>query len=135
MGLILSMVVLSAIGDITRFSHPKKLVSYAGISPGVHTSGETNRSKPITITEGTQSEEGRKELRWAMVEAAWVRSAVTPTGRDSSSVLRSACTKTKPRWPSPAECWFPSGTSLSSGNPTTTSMKKRLPIRCSSGLP
>ncbi|MBS3752732.1 MAG: IS110 family transposase [Anaerolineales bacterium] len=71
MGLILSMVVLSAIGDITRFSHPKKLVSYAGISAGVHTSGETNRSKPITITEGTQSEEGRKELRWAMVEAAW----------------------------------------------------------------
>jgi len=64
MGLILSMVVLSAIGDITRFSHPKKLVSYAGISAGVHTSGETNRSKPIT-------KEGRKELRWAMVEAAW----------------------------------------------------------------
>ena len=26
MGLIFSMVVLSAIGDITRFSHPKKLV-------------------------------------------------------------------------------------------------------------
>lgn len=64
MGLILSMAVLSAIGDIGRFSHPKRLVSYAGLSPGVHTSGETNRSKPIT-------KEGRKELRWAMVEAAW----------------------------------------------------------------
>ena len=63
-GLIFSMVILSAIGDIKRFSHPKQLVSYAGISPGVHISGETNRSKPIT-------KEGRKELRWAMVEAAW----------------------------------------------------------------
>jgi transposase len=64
MGLILSMVVLSAIGDITRFSHAKELVGYSGLSAGVHISGETNRSKPIT-------KEGRKELRWAMVEAAW----------------------------------------------------------------
>ena len=71
MGLILSMAVLSAIGDITRFSHAKKLVSYAGLSPGVHASGETNRSKPIT-------KEGRKELRWAMVEAAWVAVRFNP---------------------------------------------------------
>ncbi len=63
MGLILSMAVLSAIGNINRFSHPKKLSSYAGLSPGVHSSGETNRSKPIT-------KEGRRELRWAMVQAA-----------------------------------------------------------------
>jgi transposase len=65
MGLIFSMVVLSAIGDITRFSHPKKLVSYAGLAPGVHISGERYQGKSIT-------KEGRKELRWAMVEAAWV---------------------------------------------------------------
>ena len=71
MGLILSMAVLSAIGDITRFSHAKKLISYAGLSPGVHTSGETNRSKPIT-------KEGRKELRWALVEAAWVAVRFNP---------------------------------------------------------
>ena len=71
MGLILSMAVLSAIGDTTRFSHAKKLVSYAGLSPGVHASGETNRSKPIT-------KEGRKELRWAMVEAAWVAVRFNP---------------------------------------------------------
>ncbi|MFO7944272.1 MAG: transposase [Anaerolineales bacterium] len=58
MGLILSMVVLSAIGDITRFSHPKCLVKYAGISPGVHTSGETNKSKPITITEVALGHDG-----------------------------------------------------------------------------
>jgi transposase len=65
MGLIFSMVVLSAIGDISRFSHPKKLVSYAGLAPGVHISGERHQGKSIT-------KEGRKELRWAMVEAAWV---------------------------------------------------------------
>ena len=59
------MVVLSAIGDIRRFTHPKKLVGYAGLGAGVHISGEQHQGKSIT-------KEGRKELRWAIVEAAWV---------------------------------------------------------------
>ena len=64
-GLIFSMVVLSAIGDISRFSGPKKLVGYAGLGAGVHASGEKYQEKSITKA-------GRKELRWTMVEAAWV---------------------------------------------------------------
>jgi len=63
-GVITTMTVLAAIGDISRFSHPKKLVSYAGLAPGLHQSGVKLRSKGIT-------KEGRKELRWAMVEVAW----------------------------------------------------------------
>jgi transposase len=63
-GIITAMAVLTAIGDISRFSHPKKLVSYAGLAPGLHQSGVKLRSKGIT-------KEGRKELRWAMVEVAW----------------------------------------------------------------
>ena len=63
-GVITTMTVLAAIGDISRFSHPKKLVSYAGLAPGLHQSGVKLRSKSIT-------KEGRKELRWAMVEVAW----------------------------------------------------------------
>jgi transposase len=63
-GLIFSMLVLSAIGDITRFSHPKKLVGYAGLGAGVHDSGKKHQDKSIT-------KEGRRELRWALVEAAW----------------------------------------------------------------
>jgi len=64
-GLIFSLVVLSAIGDIARFSHPRKLVGYAGLGAGVHASGEKYQEKSITKA-------GRKELRWALVEAAWV---------------------------------------------------------------
>jgi transposase len=63
-GVITTMTVLAAIGDISRFSHPKKLVSYAGLAPGLHQSGVKLRGKGIT-------KEGRKELRWAMVEVAW----------------------------------------------------------------
>jgi transposase len=64
-GLVFSMTVLAAIGDIRRFAHPKKLVGYAGLGAGVHVSGEKYQEKSITKA-------GRKELRWALVEAAWV---------------------------------------------------------------
>lgn len=63
-GVVLGMIVVSASGDITRFSHPKKLVGYAGLGAGVHDSGEKHNGKGIT-------KQGRKEFRWAMVEVAW----------------------------------------------------------------
>jgi transposase len=63
-GVVTTMTVLAAIGDISRFKTAKHLVSYAGLAPGVEQSGTKKRSKPIT-------KEGRKELRWAMVEVAW----------------------------------------------------------------
>ena len=64
LGVVLSMTVLSAIGDISRFENAKKLVGYAGLGAGVHDSGLKHQGKGITKS-------GRKELRWAMVEAAW----------------------------------------------------------------
>jgi transposase len=62
-GVITGMTVLGAIGDITRFENFKKLSSYSGLTPGVEQSGVKNRGKKIT-------KEGRKDLRWAMVEVA-----------------------------------------------------------------
>jgi transposase len=58
------MTILSAIGDISRFPSPKKLVGYAGLGASVHDSGKTHRTGRIT-------KQGRKDLRWALVEAAW----------------------------------------------------------------
>ncbi len=63
-GVVIAMTVLSAIGDIRRFESPKKLVGYAGFGAGVEDSGQKHRDKGITKS-------GRKELRWALVEAAW----------------------------------------------------------------
>jgi transposase len=63
-GLINTMTVLSAIGDITRFPTSKKLVGYSGLGGSVHDSGQTHATGPIT-------KQGRKELRWTLVEAAW----------------------------------------------------------------
>jgi transposase len=64
-GMLNAMTVLSAIGDITRFLTSKKLVGYAGLGGSVHDSGQSHYTGPIT-------KQGRKELRWALVEAAWV---------------------------------------------------------------
>jgi len=63
-GLLTSMTILAAVGDISRFSHPKKLVGYAGLGAGIHESGQKHQQKSIT-------KEGRKELRWALGQAAW----------------------------------------------------------------
>jgi transposase len=62
--ILLAMTILAAIGDISRFPHPKKLVAYAGLGASVHDSGKTHRTGKITKT-------GRRELRWSLVEAAW----------------------------------------------------------------
>ena len=61
---LLTMTVLAAIGDVKRFAHAKPLVGYAGLGASVHDSGQTHRTGHITKT-------GRRELRWALVEAAW----------------------------------------------------------------
>ena len=70
-GLLTAMTVLSAIGDITRFPSAKKLVGYAGLGAGVHSSGETHRGKGIT-------KRGRRELRRVLIEAAWVAVQKSP---------------------------------------------------------
>jgi len=63
LGVITAMTVLAAIGEIQRFETPKHLASYSGLTPGLEQSGTKNRGKGIT-------KEGRRELRWALVEAA-----------------------------------------------------------------
>ena len=80
-GLLTSMTVLSAIGDITRFSKAKKLVGYSGLASKVHSSGQTHRSGGIT-------KQGRRELRAAMVEAAWVAVRHHPHWEDKFESLK-----------------------------------------------
>ena len=70
-GVIITMTVLSAIGDIHRFESAKELVGYAGLGAGVHDSGKEHIEKRITKS-------GRKELRWALVEAAWRAIRISP---------------------------------------------------------
>lgn len=62
--LITSASVCAEIGDIRRFEHPKSLMGYSGLIPGVQQSGSTRREGGITKA-------GNIHLREALVEAAW----------------------------------------------------------------
>ena len=61
-GWVLAFTIAAEIGEIERFSSPKKLVGYSGLCPRVIQSGEKDRRGPLTKT-------GPKYLRWAMLEA------------------------------------------------------------------
>jgi len=74
-GVVMTMIVLSAIGDIQRFESAKHLVGYAGLGAGIHESGKEHIEKRITKS-------GRKELRWALVEAAWQAVRISPYWKD-----------------------------------------------------
>ena len=79
-GLIIVMTILSAIGDIQRFPTSKHLVGYSGLGACLHESGETHYSGHIT-------KQGRKELRYALVEAAWVAVNSHPYWREQYQKL------------------------------------------------
>ena len=70
-GLLTAMTILGAIGAITRFGAAKQLVGYAGLGAGVHASGKTHRDKGIT-------KQGRRDLRFVLVEAARVAGQTHP---------------------------------------------------------
>ena len=60
-----ALLIRSEIGDISRFPDYKKLVSWAGLAPSLHQSGNVEYHGSIT-------KQGSKVLRWIMVEAATV---------------------------------------------------------------
>lgn len=64
-GPVTAEVVLSELGDISRFRNAKTVCPYAGLVPVVQQSGE-RKSKDLKI-----NKEGSGLLRWALVEAAW----------------------------------------------------------------
>jgi transposase len=63
-GPALAVMFLGEVGELTRFPSAKQLVSYGGLDPRVHQSGEHR-------TGGAVSKAGRRALRWLMVEMAW----------------------------------------------------------------
>lgn len=61
-GPILAAIFVAEIGDITRFSRPEQLASWAGLTPRHHESDTTGHRGRIT-------KQGSRLVRWAAVEA------------------------------------------------------------------
>jgi transposase len=62
-GDLLGLTIASEVGDVARFSSPRKLIGYAGLAPKINQSGDRSRT-------GALSKAGSRTLRWAAVEAA-----------------------------------------------------------------
>jgi len=58
-------LIVAEVGEIDRFDRHEELVSYAGLDPMVHQSGDTE-------VHGRISKEGSAPLRWALVQCAHV---------------------------------------------------------------
>lgn len=58
-----AMLIASEIGDISRFRTASKLVSWCGLCPTVHQSGDS-------IYMGRMKKDGNKKINWIMIQAA-----------------------------------------------------------------
>ncbi len=74
-----AVMLLAEIVDISRFESAEKLVSYSGLNPREHSSGEKTRR-------GNISKEGSSWLRWIFVEAA--HQAIKEDGKIRNLYLR-----------------------------------------------
>ena len=59
-----AMVLLSELGDLSRFESPRQLMAYLGLVPSEHSSGTQRRQGGITLT-------GNRHARRLLVESAW----------------------------------------------------------------
>lgn len=92
-GELLALTLSAEIGDVSRFPSARKLVSYAGMAPGVNQSGDRSKTGlPL-------SKAGSRTLRWAAVEAAqhawresnpWHQLYTDLTNRSGSNDAKSA---------------------------------------------
>jgi transposase len=61
--MVASMVVASELGDLTRFSHPRKLMDFLGLVSSEQSTGDRRRQGAITKC-------GNSHVRWMLVEVA-----------------------------------------------------------------
>jgi transposase len=59
-----AVTFVAEVGDLTRFDHPRQLMSYLGLVSSEDSTGDRIRRGPITKT-------GNNEARRVLVEAAW----------------------------------------------------------------
>ncbi len=66
-----AMILLTELGDLTRFKNLDHLASYVGLIPDTKASGETEHIGRLTFRRNAQ-------LRAVLIEAAWTASRLDP---------------------------------------------------------
>lgn len=63
-GTLTAMIIITELIDFRRFENPALLMSYVGLVPGQHSSGNS-------LSMGSITKAGNSRCRWALVESAW----------------------------------------------------------------
>lgn len=71
-GPVIAATVLAEVGDFSRFAGRDAIARYAGLNPRLFSSADTLRTGAIAKT-------GSRQLRWALVQAAWVAVRCDPS--------------------------------------------------------
>jgi transposase len=79
-GPVLAAVIISEIGDVTRFRKPGQLCSWAGLTPRHHESD-------LTVIRGHVSKQGSRMLRWALTEAIQHQPAGTKPRQAKEAII------------------------------------------------
>src|SRR2546430_5367140 len=79
-GPVLGAVIVAEIGDITRFRHPARLSSWAGLTPR-HYESDTK------VIRGRITKQGSRPLRWAVIEAVQRTPAGTPIHQARDAII------------------------------------------------
>jgi transposase len=74
-------LLLAEIGDIKRFRSSKSLACYTGLTPGQYQSGDKLRMTGLT-------KEGNSNMRWILVQSAWVAVRRDPALKEKFDALR-----------------------------------------------
>ncbi len=82
-GLLTAMVFLTELGNIDRFKDDDNYISYIGLVPGTHSSGENHRV-------GSLTKRGNKRVRTALVLSAWMSIRSSPKMLAAYESYRSA---------------------------------------------
>ncbi|RME62386.1 MAG: IS110 family transposase, partial [Caldilineae bacterium] len=63
--LVAAATLVAELGDLTRFDNPRQLMSFLGLVPSEHSSGETRRRGPLTKTGNAHARRVLGEVAWA----------------------------------------------------------------------
>jgi transposase len=83
-----AMILLTEIGDICRFTNQEKFVSYLGLTPSEHSSGDKKRQGSLTGM-------GHSKLRSLFIEISWVAIRKDPVLLNKFNRTRIGKSKTK----------------------------------------
>jgi transposase len=96
MQLIAASVLLSELGDLSRFDHPRQLMAYLGLISSENSTGDSRHQGAITKC-------GNTRARWFLIECAQVPPCAPPPGQGYRSEQDHVSRLSRSvRWPWPA---------------------------------